>query len=136
MLIVFGIWLALAGGVAALTGQTGLRRVRRLRHHGTTAWALAVPEPVPAGESPGDPGRHVLLRYTLPDGQLFERCGPVLDSKRGSPRPGDKVLIWYDPADPDDVLVYGHWGRAGSLALLAAGLLLLLAGTGLLLAGH
>jgi hypothetical protein len=135
MLIAFGIWLALAGGVAALTGLTGLRRVRRLRHQGTTAWALAVPEPVPAGESPDDPARHVLLRYTLSDGQPFERCGP-LDRKAGSPRPGDKVLIWYDPADPDDVLVYGRSGRAGSIAFLAAGLLFLLAGIGLALAGH
>ena len=136
MLIAFGIWLALAGGVAALTGLTGLRRVRRLRHRGTTAWALAVPEPAPAGESPDDPGRHVLLRYTLADGQPFERFGPMVDSKSGSPRPGDKVLIWYDPADPDDVLVYGRWGRAGNLAFLAAGLLFLLAGIGLAAAGH
>jgi hypothetical protein len=136
MLIALGIWLALAGGVAALTGLTGLRRVRRLRHQGTTAWALAVPEPVPAGESPGDPARHVLLRYTLSDGQPFERFGPVPDRTGGSLRPGDKVLIWYDPADPDDVLVYGRWGRAGSIAFLAAGLLFLLAGIGLALAGH
>jgi hypothetical protein len=28
MLIAFGIWLALAGGVAALTGLAGLRLVR------------------------------------------------------------------------------------------------------------
>ena len=136
MLIVFGIWLALAGGIAALTGLTGLRRVRRLRHRGTTAWALAVPEPVPAGESPGDPARRMLLRYTLSDGRPVERSGPVADSKSGSLRPGTKVLIWYDPADPDDVLVYGRWGRPGNLAFLAAGLLFLLAGIGLVLAGH
>lgn len=58
----------------------------------------------------------------------------MVDPKSGSPRPGDKVLIWYDPADPGDVLVYGRWGRAGNLAFLATGLLFILAGLALVLA--
>jgi hypothetical protein len=34
MLIVLGVWVAIAGGVAALAGLSGMRRVRRLRRDG------------------------------------------------------------------------------------------------------
>jgi hypothetical protein len=34
------------------------------------------------------------------------------------------VLIWYDPTDPDDILIYGRWGHAADRAFLAAGTLL------------
>ena len=63
MLILFAVWVAVAGGVAALAGLAGLHRVRRLRRDGVTAWALAVPGPEPA-EQPTDPDRRVRLRYT------------------------------------------------------------------------
>jgi len=136
MLILFGAWVAVAGGVAALAGLAGLHRVRRLRRDGVTAWALAVPGPEPAGQQPTDPDRRVRLRYTLCDGRVVERIGPVPDRRSGAPRPGDKVLIWYDPADPDDALVFGRWGRAGDRAFLIVGLLLILAGTVIAVAGH
>ena len=55
MLILFGIWVAVAGGVAALAGLSGLRRVRRLRRDGVTAWALAVPEPTRQAGTPPIP---------------------------------------------------------------------------------
>jgi Protein of unknown function (DUF3592) len=136
MLIVFGIWAAVAGGVAALAGLSGLRRVRRLRRDGVTAWALAVPEPVPAGGQPADPDGRLRLRYTLADGRVVERIGPAPRRKPATPRPGDKVLIWYDPADPDDVLVYGHWGRISDRVFLTIGLLLIAAGTAIAMSGH
>lgn len=136
MLILFGIWLAVAGGVAALAGLAGLHRVRRLRRDGVTAWALAMPEPMQAGQPPTDPDRRVRLQYRLADGRVVERIGPVPDRRSGGPRPGDKVLIWYDPADPEDVLVYGRWGRTSDRVFLAAGLLLILIGAAIAVAGH
>lgn len=136
MLAVFGIWVALAGGLAALTGLTSLHRVRRLRRDGVTAWALAVPEPAQAGREPPDRDGRLRLQYTLADGRVVERMGPAPQRRPGPSRPGDKVLIWYDPADPDDVLVYGRWGRPGNLAFLATGLLFVLAGIALAVAGH
>ena len=36
------------------------------------------------------------------------------------------MLIWYDPADPQDVLVYGHQGRASDLAFIIVGAALIL----------
>jgi Protein of unknown function (DUF3592) len=135
MLIVFGIWAAVAGGVAALAGWSGLRRVRRLRRDGVTAWALAVPEPVPAGGQPAGTDGRLRLQYTLADGRVIERIGPARRRSR-PPRPGDKVLIWYDPADPDDVLVYGHWGRTSDRVFLTIGLLLIVVGTAIAAAGH
>jgi hypothetical protein len=136
MLILFGIWVAVAGGVAALAGLSGLHRVRRLRRDGVTAWALAVPEPTPAGGEPADPDSRIRLQYALADGRVVERIGPAPRRRPGTPRPGDKVLIWYDPADPDDVLVYGHWGRTSDRVFLTVGLLLIVAGTAIGVAGH
>jgi hypothetical protein len=38
------------------------------------------------------------------------------------------VLVWYDPEDPDDVLVYGRWGRAIDRTFVAAGTVFVLIG--------
>jgi hypothetical protein len=46
------------------------------------------------------------------------------------------VLIWYDPADPDDVLVYGRWGRTADRVFLSIGLLFMAAGAAIAVAGH
>jgi len=136
MLTLFGIWLAVAGGVAALAGLAGLRRVRRLRRDGVTAWALAVPQPTLASSDPADPDDRLRLQFTLADGRVVERIGPAPRRRSGTPRPGDKVLIWYDPADPDDVLVYGRWGRTSDRAFLTLGLLLIAIGMAIAVAGR
>ena len=126
MLILLGAWAAVAGGVAALAGLAGLRRVRRLRRDGVTAWALLVPAPVPEHEAGDSPG--MVLQYALADGRLVERPAPAAGRKPVPAEPGRTVLIWYDPADPDDVLVYGRWGRAADRAFLATGILFILLG--------
>ena len=41
---------------------------------------------------------------------------------------GQKVLVWYDPADPQDVLVYGRDGRIADLGFVLAGTVFVLAG--------
>jgi hypothetical protein len=46
------------------------------------------------------------------------------------------VLLWYDPDDPDDALVYGRWGRAADRAFVAAGALLVVIGAGIAVFGH
>ena len=38
------------------------------------------------------------------------------------------MLVWYDPEDPGDVLVYGRWGRGIDRAFVAAGTLFVLIG--------
>ncbi|HEX8007267.1 MAG TPA: DUF3592 domain-containing protein, partial [Trebonia sp.] len=43
-------------------------------------------------------------------------------------RPGQSVLVWYDPKDPMDVLVYGREGRLSDRMFVAAGVVLVLAG--------
>ena len=42
--------------------------------------------------------------------------------------PGERVLVWYDPADPLDVLVQGYEGRVSDMAFVIAGALLVAAG--------
>jgi len=136
MLTVFGVWFALAGGLAALAGLTAMRRARRLRHGGSPVWAVALPPPVSAAGKAGDsPGRTV-LRYTLADGRVVERLSPGSARKAAMLRPGQKVLVWYDPDDPQDVLVYGREGRAADLAFVIAGALFIMLGVGIVTLGH
>jgi hypothetical protein len=42
--------------------------------------------------------------------------------------PGERVLTWYDPADPGDVLVFGKDARRADQVFLALGTLFVIAG--------
>jgi Protein of unknown function (DUF3592) len=126
MLVVEGLVLALGGALAGLTGLTGLARVRRLRRGGQAAWATIVP----ALRGEDEPER-MSLQFALADGRVIERPGG--QRPRRTLAPGQKVLVWYDPADPGDVVTYGREGRRTDLAFLAAGLVLI--AVGLVLAG-
>jgi hypothetical protein len=104
MAAVLGVWIGLAGALAALTGLVGLRRHQWLRRHGAKAWAVAAPQPGDDAQ-PGDDGeRLVALEYTLP--------------------PGHSVLVWYDPADPAETVAYGRRGWPVNVAFVAIGAVL------------
>jgi len=128
MLVVTGFWFAVVGGVAALAGLTARRRVLRLRRSGQSAWAMVVPSPVFPGESESGSARRHLIQYPLTDGQVIERLCPRPIRRAASPKAGQKVLVWYDPADPTDVLVNGWDGRYADRAFLAVGLLFIVLG--------
>jgi len=81
---------------------------------------------IPAAPTRQAPG-HDLVQFSLPSGQIVERVCP--GSWRPAPRPGQKVLLWYDPTDPNDVLIYGRDGRRTDVILIAAGCALVAAGT-------
>jgi hypothetical protein len=119
MAVGLGILLALVGGIAALTAVTAARRVERLRAHGRKAWAMVVA--APADHTGENPAGEVLLQYKLPDGAVMERPASRL-------APGGTVLIWYDPADPDDVLVFGRDGRLVNAAFATVGILFIFGG--------
>jgi hypothetical protein len=136
MLIVIGVWFALAGGLAALAGLTAMRRARRLRRGGSPVWAVALPRPASAAEGVGgSPGRTV-IQYTLADGRVVERLSPGSARKAAMLRPAQKVLVWYDRQDPQNVLVYGREGRAADLAFVIAGALFIMLGVGIVTLGH
>jgi hypothetical protein len=134
MAILTGLLLALPGALAVLAGLTGMHRVRRLRRNGVTTWAVAVPPPGDQ-QSAGSPRRQ-LLQYTLADGRIVERVAPAPTRRSASLRPGEKVLVWYDPEDPADVLVYGRWGRSADRAFVTAGALFIVVGAWLALSGR
>jgi len=136
MLIVIGVWFALAGGVAVLAGLTAMRRARRLRRGGSPVWAVALPGPVSMDEGPGGPPRRTVIQYILADGRVVERVSPGSARKAAMLRPGQKVLVWYDPDDPQDVLVYGREGRAADLAFVIAGALFIALGVGIAAIGR
>ena len=124
MTTALGLWLAITGLVPVVVGLAGRRRVRQLRRYGVKAWAVAVPEPIVDGE------RRVALQYTLADGRVLEKPAPGA-ARKTALRPGQSVLIWYDPADPSDILVYGREGRMSDLMFVAAGAVFMLAGAGI-----
>jgi len=128
MTILIGVWFALVGGLAALAGGTARGRARRLRRSGRSAWAMVMPSPV----SPGGPGsgsvRRNLIQYPLADGQVIERLCPQPVRRAARPAAGQQVLVWYDPADPTDVLVNGWDGRFSDQTFLAVGLLFIVLG--------
>lgn len=123
MAVALGILLALVGGIAVLAGVTAARRTERLRSHGQTAWAMVVAASADgSGEEP--PGQ-VLLQYRLPGGTVMERPATRL-------APGGTVLVWYDPADPDDVLVFGRDGRVANALFATVGIAFILLGAAFL----
>lgn len=125
MATVIGLWFALAGVLPVLAGLAGRHRARRLRRGGVKAWAVAVPWPLADDEGP----RQVALQYKLADGRVLEKLASA--GARKSLRPGQSVLVWYDPADPQDILVYGREGRLSDLMFVAAGAAFMLAGAGI-----
>jgi hypothetical protein len=126
MSIGVGVLLAIVGSLAILAGATGLRRLRRLRRQGVSVWAMAVPLPAPAGEL-ADRSR-ILLQYTLEDGRVVERIAASTAHRGGALEPGRRVLIWYDPADPEDMLVFGRDRGRSDWAFMTAGMLLIVVG--------
>jgi hypothetical protein len=133
-MIVFGLWLALAGGVALLAGVTAARRARRLREQGTSAWGLVVAAPRPA--DPDEPRRRPLIQYRLADGRTLQQLCPGTLRRSRELVPGDRVLVWYDPADPGEVVVYRRDGRNSDRVFAAAGLLFIVLGVWLAGGGH
>ena len=126
MQVVVGLVFAFAGGVAALAGVTARSRVRRLRRIGKPVWAMVVPAPISADEG-GSPGRN-LIQYSLENGHVIERLCPRPIRKAAWPTVGQRVPIWYDPADPTDVLVNGWDGRYADRAFLAVGFFFIVLG--------
>jgi hypothetical protein len=126
-----GFVFAFAGFVAALAGLTARRRARRLRRSGETAWAIIVPSRAASGD-PGEPAartpRRHLVQYPLADGRVMEQLCPRPLRNATSPRVGERVPVWYDPADPTDVLVNGWDGRLSDRVFLAVGLCFIIFG--------
>src|SRR5260370_32576309 len=128
MAILIGILLALTGGLAELAGLQALRRARRLRRNGEPAWAMAMSPAAAPGEQPGGSPHRILLQYQPADGGVLELSLPAPARKAAALSPGQQVLVWYDPENPRDVLVYGRDGRLADSVFVAAGTLVMLAG--------
>jgi hypothetical protein len=110
--------MAFAGALALIVGLSARRRARRLMRDGIKVWAEAVGQPLPDGE--------IRLQYILTDGRVLER--PARARRAAPLAPGQKVLLWYDPDDPAEVLIFGRDGRASDLTFVIVGVVFLVAG--------
>jgi hypothetical protein len=127
MSVLLAIVFAFAGAVAMLAGYADIRRSRRLRETGQTAWAMTITPPGSAADRAEGPQRPY-LQYTLGDGRVVEQVCPGSLKKATGLMPGQRVLIWYDPADPADILVHGRDSRPADRAFVLTGLALVLIG--------
>lgn len=126
-MVVFAAWIGLAGLIALLTSLGGARRRRRLRSGGLTAWAMVVPTPSEHdGGWRGQPG--VSVQFALADGRVIELAHGRRARRSAALQPGERVLVWYDPADPGDVLIYGSDSRWSDRTFLGVGAALIAAG--------
>jgi hypothetical protein len=130
-MVVVGVWFAVAGAVAAVTGLYGIRRAWRLRHDGVRTWGMAVRPPFASQHGPDGSGGQLMIQYTLVDGQVMERLTPRPARKQAAPREGEPVAVWYNPDDPGEILVYGRETRRSDLAFLIAGVLFVVLGAAL-----
>jgi hypothetical protein len=109
-----GVWFGLAGALAVLVALAGRAHAHRLRRDGVQVWGTAVPG-----------AERTVVRYALPDGALVERPAGAPLRKSRALLPGQKILVWYDPADPGDCVVFGRDGRISDRVLMIAGLALI-----------
>jgi hypothetical protein len=122
MVVVLGVWLAIAGAIAVVAGLAGARRRQRLQDSGRTAWAMVLAKPTDAGEPDSWPAQ-LSIQFTLEDGRVVEAAHSRPGRRAAALKPGGRVLVWYDPRDPGDVLVYGRDGRWSDRVFLATGAL-------------
>jgi hypothetical protein len=122
---VLGVVIVLGGVVSVVAGVTGRRRSRRIRGEGETAWATIVPAPRHPEYEPS--AYRPLLRFRTSDGRAVEVFSP-LPPTRGRPLvEGQKVLVYFDPAEPTQVLLHAGRERAdivfivlGAVAIVGA----------------
>ena len=106
-----GVVIVLGGVVSLVAGVTGRRRSRRIRGEGETAWATIVPAPRHPEYEPS--AYRPLLRFRTSDGRAVEVFSP-LPPTRGRPLvEGQKVLVYFDPAEPTQVLLHWRPGAGG-----------------------
>jgi hypothetical protein len=88
-------------------------------------WGMILPTP----SDPADAGRASVtsVQFALEDGRVIE-SGHGRVARRSAPGPGDRVRVWYDQADPTDVLVDGSEGRWSDRVFLIAGAVSLIFG--------
>ncbi|MGW5570402.1 DUF3592 domain-containing protein [Nocardia thailandica] len=112
-LLPLGVGLLFTG-----VGATMLRRSRLLRTRGATAHGRVVR----LHESAGRAGTlyHPVVVWELPDGGRAEATAAVGKSWIGHYRPGTRVTVFYDPADPARMVIDGY-SRAVEWVLLLLG---------------
>jgi len=125
MAIEIAIWLVAVGAVAAVVGLASLRQAQRLRDLGHSAWGLVV---APPADRASEPPPVALIQYALPDGRVLEHNCRQPARRSAALRIGEKVLLWYDPADPPEVLVHRRDGHRSDWAFFAIGITFILLG--------
>lgn len=111
-----GMVIVLGGAVALIAGIADRRRTRHIRAAGETAWAVIVAAPTHPEYEPS--AYRPLLRFETSDGRVVEVFSPLPPTRRRPLTEGRKILVYFDPAEPTQVLIHG--GRQRSSATFIA----------------
>jgi hypothetical protein len=134
MLVITGVRLSVLGVLAAIAGLADSRRVQRLRGTDVMDWATVVRSASGPGDRPDQPSP-ATIQFALADGRVVEQILPR-SGRAAAPKSGQKILVWYDPADPADVLVYGRFGTHIDRIFIVGGCILLVAGAAIAALAH
>ena len=105
-----------------------------MRRYGASTWAMIVPRKHSEEEDDEEAAwgsGETLIQYALADGQVLERYSPGPAGKAAALSQGQSILVWYDPDDPQDLLISGRNGAVADTAFLLAGLAFILLGAAL-----
>lgn len=116
--------LSMLFGVSFLTiGVRDVRRTQNLRRTGAKAYGQVVPH------NPHNPSQRLrqgipVVAWQTPDGRRHEYQARMNRGREGRFKVGARVVIYYDPADPDRAMLDGYDGSAawGFVVLGAAAL--------------
>lgn len=154
---VIGILLCVVGA-GLLAGGFGLRhflarrRRRGVRTDGTIvdfrtrfgSSSIGSPPMDPQGiatpiSTGGGPAYYPIVEFTTADGQTVRATSPIGSNPRPG-RVGDAAVVYYDPRDPQRVVVDTRRSRAmtgcGEIVLVGIGGFMLVVGIALLVAAH
>jgi hypothetical protein len=121
--IEIGILLVAVGALAAIVGLTSRRNAQHLRDFGRQAWGLVIAPP-----ADHEPPALAVIRYALPSGKLVERTCRQPARRSAVLQTGEQVRIWYDIADPGEILIDRRDGHQSDTAFIVVGLLFMLIG--------
>ncbi|MYW01120.1 DUF3592 domain-containing protein [Streptomyces sp. SID3343] len=100
------------GSFVLIIGVRNIGKTRKLRRTG----AMANGEVIRHSHSSSDSGQKLhspIVAWQTPEGSEHEYCPSMHRSGKGRFKLGTRVVIYYDPADPDRAILKGYDGGFG-----------------------
>ncbi|MGW1837443.1 DUF3592 domain-containing protein [Streptomyces sp. BBFR2] len=113
------VFVLILGAAFLAVGIRNIRKTRKMRRAGARAYG----EVVRHGHRNGDGQRlySPVVAWQTPDGGRHEYCPSMYKSGKGRFKVGTRVVVYYDPADPDRAALQGYDGGSAYWFFTAIG---------------